>query len=95
MTTLTELFATASALEQRIRENAQATAQERDVILAAMDAEAQTLTEGVLELLKGYQVRVGALRADMEKSFTAQIRAAEEAIGPTVPAVPQIALAAE
>jgi hypothetical protein len=94
MTTLTELFATASALEQRIRENTQATAQERDTILAAMDAEATKLTEGVLELLKGFQVAFGALRADMDKSFSAQIRAAEEAIGATAQPAP-LALAAE
>jgi hypothetical protein len=95
MTTLTELFATASALEQRIRDNTQATAQERDTILAAMDKEAQALTDGVLELLKGYQVRLGELRADLQKSFDAQIRAAEEAIGATAQPAPQLALAAE
>ena len=88
MTTLTELFATASALERRIRDNTQATAQERDTILAAMDKEAQALTDGVLELLKAYQVRLGELRADLQKSFDAQIRAAEEAIGATAPPAP-------
>jgi hypothetical protein len=92
---LTELFATASALEQRIRDNSHATAQERDTILAAMDKEAQALTEGVLELLKAYQVRLGELRADMQKSFDAQIRAAEEAIGATAQPAPQLAIAAE
>lgn len=95
MSSLTELFATASALEQRIRDNTQATAQERDTILAAMDKEAQALTDGVLELLKAYQVRLGELRADMQKSFDAQIRAAEEAIGATAQPTPQLALAAE
>jgi DNA anti-recombination protein RmuC len=95
MTTLTELYATASAIEQRIRENSQMTAQERDTILAAMDKEAQALTEGVLELLKAYQVRLGELRAELQKSFDAQIRAAEDAIGAPAQPVPQIALAAE
>lgn len=95
MTTLTELFATASALEQRIRDNTQATAAERDTILAAMDAEAQKLTDGILELLKGFQIAFGALRADMDKSFAAQIKAAEDAIGSTAQPAPQIALAAE
>jgi hypothetical protein len=94
MTTLTELFATASALEQRIRDNTQATAQERDTILAAMDKEAQALTEDVLELLKAYQMRLGELRMDLQRSYDAQIKAAEEAIGGTAPA-PQLAIAAE
>jgi hypothetical protein len=95
MTTLTELFATASALEQRIRDNTQATAQERDTILAAMDAEATKLTEDVLELLKAYQMRLGELRMDLQRSYDAQIRAAEEAIGATAQPAPQLALAAE
>jgi hypothetical protein len=95
MTTLTELFATASALEQRIRDNTQATAQERDTILAAMDAEATKLTEDVLELLKAYQMRLGELRMDLQRSYDAQIRAAEEAIGATAQPAPQLAIAAE
>jgi hypothetical protein len=95
MTTLNELFATASALEQRIRDNTQATAQERDTILAAMDAEAQSFINDSLERVKQFQVTFGALRAELQKSFDAQIRAAEEAIGSPAEPAPQIALAAE
>lgn len=95
MSTILEAMQTITAVEGRIRDGIAATAAERDTILAAMDAEATKLTQDVLETLKAYQMRLGELRADLQKSFDAQIRAAEEAIGPTAPAVPQIAMAAE
>lgn len=95
MSTILEAIKTITAVEGRIRDGISATAAERDAILAAMDAEATKLTEDVLETLKAYQVRLGELRADLQKSFDAQIRAAEEAIGATAQPAPELAMAAE
>jgi hypothetical protein len=95
MTTIVEAMKTITAVEGRIRDGIAATAQERDNILGAMDAEATKLTEDVLELLKAYQMRLGELRMDLQRSYDAQIRAAEEAIGPTAQPAPQLAMAAE
>lgn len=93
MSTIVDAMKTIQAVETRMRDGIAATAAERDAILGAMDAEATKLTEDVLELLKAYQVRLGELRMDLQKSYDAQIKAAEEAIG-AQPA-PQLAIAAE
>lgn len=94
MSTILEAMKTITAVEGRIRDGIAATAQERDTILGAMDAEATKLTQDVLELLKAYQMRLGELRMDLQRSYDAQIRAAEEAIGATEQPAP-LALAAE
>jgi hypothetical protein len=91
MTTIVEAMKTITAVEGRIRDGIAATAAERGNILGAMDAEATKLTEDVLETLKRYQIRIGELRADLDKSYAAQIRAAEEAIGATAQPAPQLA----
>jgi hypothetical protein len=94
MTTIVEAMKTITAVEGRIRDGIAATAAERDNILGAMDAEATKLTEDVLETLEtAYQMQARrAADADLAASpTTAQIRAAEEAIGATAQPAPQLA----
>jgi hypothetical protein len=95
MTTIIQALTTIQGVEQRIRDGIAATAAERDTILSAMDAEAQSFINDSLERVKQFQIAFGALRTDLEKSYSAQIKAAEEAIGATAQPAPHLAIAAE